>query len=161
MQQPPAQQILNAEALLPQRAALRALACHYARLVDNRAYGEIPQVFTETARLEGPGYAMQGHAELRAGLMQIEQYQRTLHCVHNQLVEFPEGAGADVSEARGEVYCVANHIYEREGAAHKLDMGIRYEDAYQKEDGLWRIATRRLNVIWQQDLPLEIPAPKQ
>ncbi len=132
---------------LDDRVALRELTYRYARLIDDRAYDDIPNVFTEDAVLSGPGYAMTGYAELRGGLEQIEMYSATLHCVHNHLVEL------DGDQATGEAYCVANHLYEAEGVARKLDMGIRYTDAYRREAGAWRIASRELNLIWDQDLP--------
>ena len=128
------------------RFALRELAYRYARLIDDRAYDDIPTVFTEDAQLTGTGYAMTGHEELRGGLERIEQYSATLHCVHNQVVEIAE------NDATGETYCVANHIYEKEGVARKLDMGIRYQDIYRREAGTWRIAKRHLHLVWQQDL---------
>ncbi len=137
---------------LDDRIALRELAYRYASLIDDRAFDDIPSVFTEDAQLTGPGYAMRGHEELRGGLERIEQYSSTLHCVHNQLVEL---AGDD---ATGKTYCVANHLYEKDGVPRKLDMGIRYQDVYRRDptDGSWRIAKRHLHLVWQQDLPQEL-----
>ena len=111
---------------------------------------ELPKVFTEDARLSGPGYAMSGLAELGAGLATIDQFSATMHCVHNQIAEI-EGDGGT-----GELYCVANHLHEKDGVIFKLDMGIRYEDRYERTADGWRIAERVLNLIWQQDLPLEM-----
>lgn len=135
--------------------AIRELAFRYARIVDRRVYDEIPQVFTPDCELSGVGFHMRGHAELDAGLRKIEMYSATQHCVHNQLTRV-EG-----DHATGEFYCVAAHIHEREGVACKLDMGIRYEDRYVRTSEGWRIAHRVLNLIWQQDLPLDLaPAAK-
>lgn len=131
---------------------LRRLAYRYARMIDRRDWDEIPRVFTETARLTGPGYAMTGHEELRAGLGAIEMYSATLHCVHNQTAEI------DGARGTGELYCIANHLYEKEGVPFKLDMGIRYDDRYERGAGGWRISRRVLNLIWQQDLPLTATA---
>lgn len=129
------------------RMALRELVYRYAKLIDDRAFDDIPSVFTDDAILTGPGYAMAGYAELRDGLRQIETYSATLHCVHNQLVEITG------DEARGETWCVANHLYETDGVARKLDLGIRYDDRYRREHGTWRIARRRLELVWDQDFP--------
>lgn len=133
--------------------AIRELAFRYARIVDRRVYDEIPEVFTPDCELSGVGFHMRGHAELDAGLRKIEMYSATQHCVHNQLTRV-EG-----DRASGEFYCVAAHIHEREGIAYKLDMGIRYEDRYVRTAGGWRIAHRVLNLIWQQDLPLDLAPP--
>ena len=132
--------------------ALRKLAYRYARMIDRREWAEIPRVFTEQAQLRGPGYSMQGHDELAGGLATIDMFSATLHCVHNQLVEVAGDA------ATGEIYCVANHLLEKDGVAYKLDMGIRYEDRYERGPDGWRIAERILNLVWQQELPLEMPA---
>ncbi|MHA7837176.1 MAG: nuclear transport factor 2 family protein [bacterium] len=131
--------------------ALRQLAYRYARMIDRRDWGLLPLVFTETAHLSGPGYAMNGHAELREGLATIDRFSATMHCVMNPVFEI-EGEGGG---ARGEIYCVANHLHEREGVPLKLDMGIRYEDRYERTGAGWRIAERVLNLVWQQELPLE------
>lgn len=132
--------------------ALRKLAYRYARMVDRRDWDEIPLVFSSDARLEGPGYAMNGHAELRAGLQTIDMFSATLHCVHNHWFDVAGG------EATGELYCVANHLLEKEGTPFKLDMGIRYEDRYRREGELWKITSRILHLVWQQELPLSMSA---
>lgn len=135
-------------------ARLRKLAFRYARMIDRRDWSLIGAVFSAEARLEGPGYAMNGHAELTGGLQKIDMFSATLHCVHNHDVEF--GGGEDA--ATGELYCVANHLLEKDGVPFKLDMGIRYEDRYVREAGDWKIAERVLNLIWQQELPLTMSA---
>jgi len=121
-------------------------------MIDRRDWDEIPRVFAENACLSGPGYSMNGHGELSAGLQQIELYSATLHCIHNQIVTI------DGPLATGELYCVANHLYEKDGVPFKMDMGIRYEDRYERGPDGWRIVERLLNLIWQQDLPLEMAA---
>lgn len=130
--------------------AIRDLAYRYARIVDRRVYAEIPQVFMPDCELSGVGFAMKGHAELDAGLRKIEMYSATQHCVQNQLTRI-EG-----DLASGEFYCVASHIHVRDGVSYKLDMGIRYEDRYVRTAAGWRIASRTLVLIWQQDLPLDV-----
>jgi hypothetical protein len=129
---------------------LRRLGYGYARMIDRRDWEAIPQVFLADARLSGLGFDMKGHDELRSGLAKIDVYSATLHCVHNQVAE------VSGDRATGEVYCVANHIYEKEGVPFKLDMGIRYEDRYERGPDGWRIEARVLNLVWQQDLPLEL-----
>ena len=133
---------------------LRKLAYRYARMIDRRDWDLISQVFSEDACLSGPGYEMKGHQALRDGLKRIEMYSSTLHCVHNQSSWLDPDAGTGT----GELYCVANHLYEKQGTPFKMDMGIRYEDRYVRGPDGWRIAERVLNLIWQQDLPLEMSA---
>ncbi len=130
--------------------SIRDLANRYARMVDRRDWSEIPRVFTPDCELSGQGYLMRGHAELDAGLRKIDMFSATLHCVLNQVTCLDGDAGT------GEFYCIANHIHERDGVPYKLDMGIRYEDRYVRTEGGWRLAKRVLNLIWQQDLPLDL-----
>lgn len=130
--------------------ALQKLAYRYARMIDRRDWSEIPLVFAADAQLEGPGYTMTGHDELQGGLAQIDMFSATLHAVYNHWAE------VDGDAASGELYCVANHLLEKEGIPFKLDMGIRYNDRYVRETDGWKIKSRELNLIWQQELPLSV-----
>ena len=121
--------------------------------MDSRDFDRIPEVFADDAVLEGPGYTMKGHAQLRAGLAALEQFSATLHCVHNQYTRFDP---ADPDRATGSIYCVANHIYEKEGVTFKLDMGIRYDDVYARGERGWLLSKRFFNMIWEQDAPLTV-----
>ncbi|MAG30618.1 MAG: DUF4440 domain-containing protein [Deltaproteobacteria bacterium] len=132
---------------------IRDLAYRYARVMDARTFGRLSEVFSEDAELAGPGYAMRGLAELGEGLKSLERFSATLHCVHNQYTHFDP---SDPDRATGEIYCVANHIYEKEGVAFKLDMGIRYDDTYTRTPDGWRLARRVFNMIWEQDAPLTV-----
>jgi SnoaL-like domain len=130
--------------------AIRDLANRYARMIDRRDWPELPRVFTHDCELSGQGYLMRGHAELDRGLRKIDMFSATQHCVLNQVTQL------DGDRATGEFYCIANHIHERDGVAYKLDMGIRYDDRYVRTADGWRLAKRTLNLIWQQDLPLDL-----
>jgi uncharacterized protein (TIGR02246 family) len=131
---------------------LRELVYRYARAVDRRDYALARTLFTRDAKLIGPGFDISGCDAIADSMKAIEHYRSTLHCVHNQLVEL-HGEQAD-----GETYCVASHVYERDGGLRKLDWGIRYQDVYAREDGVWRFARRELLVDWTQDLPLDSAA---
>lgn len=134
---------------------LRDLANRYARMMDRRRFEWLPQVFAEDGSLIGPGYEMKGHDQLRQGLKGLEQFSATLHAVLNTYFEI------DGDTARGEVYCVANHIHEKEGVSFKLDMGIRYEDHYVRQSGDWVIQSRFFNMVWETDRPMTIGADGQ
>jgi ketosteroid isomerase-like protein len=135
-------------ASLEDRLALQELSARYARAVDRRDYAGFVALFAEGGVLCGPGYAMTAHAEIERGIRLIEQYEATQHCVHQQLVEL------NGDTATGETYCVARHVYARDGVKRKLDMGVRYQDEYRRERGTWRFARRELVLDWTQDLPL-------
>jgi hypothetical protein len=135
-------------ASIEDRLALQELSNRYARAVDRRDYAAFVALFAANGVLCGPGYAMTAHAEIERGIRLIEQYEATQHCVHNQLVDVRGDA------ASGETYCVARHIYERDGVKRKLDMGVRYQDEYRRDRGGWRFTRRELVLDWTQDLPL-------
>lgn len=144
---------MTSDALVSRREdelAIRDLANRYARMIDRRDWPELPRVFTPDCELTGQGYLMRGHAELGAGLRKIDMFSATQHCVLNQVTCL------DGDRATGEFYCIANHIHERDGVQYKLDMGIRYDDHYLRTPDGWRLAKRVLNLIWQQDLPLDL-----
>ncbi len=135
-------------ASLEDRLALQELAARYARAVDRRDYAAFVALFTPGAVLCGPGYAMTGPTEIDRGIRLIEQYEATQHCVHQQLVD------VHGDTATGETYCVARHVYTKDGTRRKLDMGVRYQDHYHRDSGTWRIHRRELVLDWTQDLPL-------
>lgn len=135
-------------ASLEDRLALQELSARYARAVDRRDYAAFVALFTADGVLCGPGYAMKAHGEIERGIRLIEQYESTQHCVHQQLVEIRGEA------ASGETYCVARHLYTKDGTQRKLDMGVRYQDEYRREGGAWRFARRELVLDWTQDGPV-------
>ena len=130
------------------RLALRELVDRYACIADDRDYALVDQVFSEDGVLVGPGFELAGRDAIRAGMQGIEQYEATLHCVHNQLVEI------DGDDATGETWCVASHLFSAEGQRQKLDWGIRYRDAYRRTAAGWRITRRELRLVWEQEAPL-------
>lgn len=131
---------------------LRDLAFRYARMMDRRQFDWLPRVFAADGVLSGPGYEMKGHEQLLQGLKRLEQFSATLHGVLNTYFEI-EG-----DRATGEVYCVANHVYEKQGVPFKLDMGIRYEDRYAREANGWVIQRRFFNMVWETDTPMRVGA---
>lgn len=133
-------------------ARLRDLAGRYARMMDRMSFDDLPTVFAADGVLSGPGYEMTGHDQLRAGLQSLDQFSATLHGVLNTYFEI-EG-----DRAKGEVYCVANHVHEVDGIPFKLDMGIRYEDDYVRQGEIWVIARRFFNMVWETDTPMRVSA---
>ena len=133
-------------------ARLRDLAGRYARMMDRMSFDDLARVFAADGVLSGPGYEMTGHDQLRAGLQSLDQFSATLHGVLNTYFEI-EG-----DRAKGEAYCVANHMHEVEGIPFKLDMGIRYEDDYVRQGEIWVIARRFFNMVWETDTPVRVSA---
>lgn len=133
--------------------AIGRLSLVYAAAVDRRQYHQLRDVFVEDAVLRGEHFSYHGIEDILEGMRIIEHFERTFHAVHNQLIT------VDGSQAQGEVYCVASHLYRADEAAgqppglRKLDWGLRYLDEYRDVHGQWRIARRELIVDWTSDSP--------
>lgn len=125
------------------------LAHRYAALIDDRRFDELETIMLPSIRITGPGYTMSTLVEVCQGMNRLHEYRSTFHFVGNQLGEW---VGAD--EWRGETYCIASHVYERDGQEWKLDMAIRYQDVIVRERGELFFAERELRLSWVQDLPL-------
>ena len=138
------------------RRELYDLALRYARAADRRDYAVFREIFTEQGAIHGhrggvdtkPLYSIEGRETIVAGLSGLEQYEKTLHVVANQLVDM-EG-----DRASGETYCMAHHIYRKDGAPMNRTMAIRYQDRFVRKDGRWYFEERRLDVDWERDRPL-------
>ena len=129
------------------RVEIRDLACRYARAVDRRDWALAATLFTPDAVLKGARFELVGVERILRGLATVERYQATFHAVHNQTLELAS------DDATGETYCVANHLFERDGQPRRLDWGIRYQDRFQRgADGVWRFARRELIVDWEQEV---------
>ena len=134
-------------------AALRRLAFSYARAVDGNEPDLMATLFTVDAVVEGPGFTMQGRDQLRGiPAMVAQRFKGTLHCVMNQTVTIEGDTG------HGETYTMAYHRYDTDdGQPMTLDWAIRYQDRFNRADGEWRFAYRRLVIEWTRNTPVEVP----
>jgi hypothetical protein len=128
-----------------------ALAWRYASLIDDREFQQLDQIMLPSIRIIGPGYVMDSLDQVRQGMEILRQYDRTFHMVGNQLGNW---AADDVWS--GETYCIASHVYQRDGVEWKLDMAIRYQDRIVRHENGLRFAQRELRLAWTQDLPLQM-----
>ena len=132
------------------RLELRELAEAYAFAADMRDRTAFSDVFTsEGVLLIDAGGRYEGRAEI-AGVLDYldDHYPRTLHFVGNHRVRL-EG-----DRASGMVYCLAHHVYEREGVERDTLMATRYLDQYVRTPDGWKIAQRTHYVDWEEDRPL-------
>jgi hypothetical protein len=128
---------------------VRELAMKYARNVDDRDFEAMRDIMAPDFTQRGPGFASESLDEFIAALAVLEQFSATFHLVGNQLGEWRDEIYT------GETWCVASHLYERDGVARKDDMGIRYQDKIARVDGRFVYTRRDLRVVWRQDLPLQ------
>ena len=127
--------------------APQQLAMQYARFVDARAFDRLEEILVPEFTLRGPGYGSASRDEFIASLAILNDYSATFHLVGNQFGDWID------DRYQGETWCVASHIYERDGTQRKLDMGIRYEDTIVRYAERWCYASRDLNLVWTQELP--------
>lgn len=133
--------------------ALRRLAERYAQAADRNDPELMVSLFTADAVIEGPGFRLAGHEQIRAipGML-AERFRGTLHCVFNQTVTLAGDA------AHGETYAMAHHRIESEpGRAATLDWAIRYQDRFVRTGGQWRFAQRTLLIEWTRTTPIDSP----
>ena len=142
--------------LAEDEAAIRRLAALYARAMDRNEPLLLAQIFSADAVLEGPGFSMQGHAQICAvpGMLK-GLYRMTQHQIHQQTVTV---SGDD---AEAETYCSAQHLSAQgDGGASVLVWAMRYQDLLRREDGRWRFLRRTARIDWTETRPAQwSPAP--
>jgi hypothetical protein len=124
-----------------------ALAVKYARYVDDRLFDKMGEIMSEDFTQHGPRFDAGSLAEFIQSLSVLDNYSATFHIIGNQYGEWKNDIYL------GETWCVASHIYEKEGVTRKLDMGIRYQDVIENNGGIAKYISRDLKVVWSQDLP--------
>ena len=138
---------------LAERFEIRQLAERYARGAD-RCDGElvasaflpdgILRIYPEGVR-EGPApRELRGRETISEAIAKLSRYQVTTHFLGQQFIEF------DGSGATGETYCLAHHLYNEGDVRLNYVMSIRYLDTYDRLDGAWLIAERRLMLDWAE-----------
>ncbi|HUH37741.1 MAG TPA: nuclear transport factor 2 family protein [Spongiibacteraceae bacterium] len=124
------------------------LACTYAQIADDREFARMAEIMSADFKMRSAAYNFDSLADYIAGLEALRQFSATFHLVGNQVGQWSG------ETYRGQTWCTAMHLYEKDGVARKLDMGIRYDDYIAMVDGRFRYTRRDLNLIWTQDLPL-------
>jgi uncharacterized protein (TIGR02246 family) len=147
------QRALSGGALADERALL-GLANRYAQAVDRRDAEALAALFTTDGGIDRPGSSWRGHDQIRAIAARLTKlYASTFHTVRNQTVTI------DGATAEGETYSVAMHMMPLEkGAQKRMDMGIRYQDRFVRENGAWLFARRKLSVDWVETTELPVGA---
>lgn len=133
--------------------ALLHLANRYAQAVDRRDANALVSLFTADGGIDRPGASWRGHEQLRGIVARLTTlYASTFHTVRNQTTVI------DGTIAQGETYSVAMHILNSTGKRTRMDMGIRYQDRFVRQDGVWLFARRELIVDWVETTELPIAA---
>ena len=134
---------------LADEAALRRTAEIYAQGADRKDKQLWRSVLADDCRIEGPGFVTEG---LDATLQSIDalgqMFRSTLHKVHNQTVMIKG------DQASGETYCTADHLMN--DADQLLRWTIRYIDEWRREGDTWRITRRKLELLWEETVPVTV-----
>ena len=142
------------------RLALRQVVEAYARGADRRDGAGMAALFTENGRLASydgePGTAppifdRRCRQAIGSAMAGLNRYEVTTHLLGQQSLTI------DGDRATGETYCLAHHI-SVDGDSQTLFLAsIRYYDTFEKDDGAWLFAERKLYVDWMDTRGLGLP----
>jgi hypothetical protein len=130
-------------------ATLRQLVDRYADAVDRRDESALAALFTANGSLrvqadEGPVENEWFQGNLARSLEPLRPYHRTFHHVGGAVFDaIPDGA-------EGRVHCLAHHYQRTDSGPVDLAMMIRYHDRYERPEGRWLIAERRVAIQWTE-----------
>lgn len=135
---------------------VRDLAHRYGWAVDRRDTAALVPLFTAGGAVRGYGenpIDYTGPERLGAMMADLGMFEKTMHNVFNQL--FNRSASGEVT---GLTYCIASHMLPGDAPA-LVDMAIWYHDRYAEQDGAWKFAERRLEVLWVENRPVRRFSP--
>ncbi len=132
------------------REAIKEVIYRWCRGVDRLDWDLVRSCYHDGA-LEDHG-VFNGSAEefIAFGREFIVTWPHTMHIVMNVLVDF-DGADAAVAESYG-VGC--HRGTSDAGEEVDLFVGFRYVDRFERRDGAWRIAHRRMVFEWNRQDPV-------
>jgi len=127
----------------------RQLATRYAQIMDDRCFDQLDEIMQEDIVIAAPEFECPGLAAFKEQVQLLHNYSATMHLLGNQ---FGSWHG---DQYEGETYCVASHIYEKDGVGRKWEVGIRYQDYITRTGDTAKYTKRYLNVLWSSDTPLD------
>jgi hypothetical protein len=140
------------------RSALADLVHLYAAAVDDRRFGDVVELFTDTAELRLPDpprfldpiHHHRGRDGVRSAMAALSAVDRTEHAIVGEVYV----AGNDADYALGRITCIAHHWSladelgappAREGVTD-IVWHLRYDDEYLLTKSGWRIHGRALTI---------------
>jgi hypothetical protein len=136
------------------RLGIRELVEAYAHCADHRdAKGQMA-LFTADARFlvymdaknPTPTQELHSREALAPVFADLNKYDATTHFVGQSTI-FTLEAG----RATGEAYCLAHHVFMKDGKRRLMLASLRYLDTFVKMDGAWLFAERLLYVDWLEE----------
>jgi SnoaL-like domain len=141
------------------RLAIRELFDAYAHCADTRdATGQMG-LFTADTRfsvfMDGPGtdptYVLEGRESLAPVFDDLNRYEHTMHFNGQSTVVL------DGSEATGDSYTIAHHVYTENDTRMMMVAWLHYLDRFTKIGQDWYIAERQIILVWSDTRPLGAP----
>ena len=142
---------MSTEGRLLDTLAVRDLVYGYARGVDRRDLELVRSCFTDDCAYEG-SLASGRIADMLAALpAAMGRYRSTLHFMGEPTITI------DGNRAQAVTPTVAYHVLREPAGALRI-VAVRYEDALRRTPGGWRIASRRVVRLWEDDASSSLTA---
>ena len=122
----------------------------YASIIDQRKFSSLNTIMWDEFSMSGH-YEIDGLDNFIAAMQQLENYKSTMHQITNV-----QGAWQD-KIYKGETYCVASHMFDKDEKPYKLDMGIIYSDVIEIRDVTAKFLSRTFSLKWQKTDILDVP----
>ena len=122
----------------------------YASIIDQRKFSSLNSIMWDDFSMLGQ-FEINGLENFITAMKQLENYQSTMHQVMNIQGEWEEDL------YKGETYCIASHMFDKDDKPYKLDMGIIYSDVIEIRDGTAKFLSRTFLLKWQKTDILDVP----
>ena len=122
----------------------------YASIIDQRKFSSLNSIMWDDFSMLGQ-FEINGLENFITAMQQLENYQSTMHQVMNIQGEWEENL------YKGETYCIASHMFDKDNKPYKLDMGIIYSDVIEIRDGTAKFLSRTFLLKWQKTDILDVP----
>jgi SnoaL-like domain len=135
-------------AWLVDRACISDLLVHYARLVDERRFEELADLFTADGVLELPFAEVSRDSLPKSSHKHLGPFASTHHMSSNHAIEIAE------ITAKSRSYMQAAHVPDSDSQDVHGDIGGWYDCDYRRTTSGWRFARIRLTFVWTLGGPL-------
>lgn len=122
----------------------------YASIIDQRKFSSLNSIMWDDFSMLGQ-FEINGLENFITAMKQLENYQSTMHQVMNIQGEWEEDL------YKGETYCIASHMFDKDDKPYKLDMGIIYSDVIEIRDDTAKFLSRTFSLKWQKTDILDVP----
>ena len=122
----------------------------YASIIDQRKFSSLNSIMWDDFSMLGQ-FEINGLENFITAMKQLENYQSTMHQVMNIQGEWEEDL------YKGETYCIASHMFDKDEKPYKLDMGIIYSDVIEIRDVTVKFLSRTFSLKWQKTDILDFP----